>query len=810
MPNLSDEDAHLKAILFFDLVDSSRLMSAHEHETVKFLQRAFAVFRDHAVQPGGYIVKTTGDGALVLFDTATEAINYAVDVHKAVAEIPNNLSEQPSFRAGVHVGEVVLLRGDAYGHAVNVAARLEAIAGPGETLVSAEVFALARHNSPFAFEAIGGRRLKNIPENIAVYQVRGSGQGAARTNAAQLEISTIGGLRIASPSNTGKSPTNDNRFAPVGYLALSSEGSESIGRLCALFWPDRNPTQARRALNRLFRGLAEKHGRVFSRDAFSVGLEPDAVTVDLETLERDLRMGNIDPLLVRSSNWSDRILSGTENIGDLYLSWLLVTRSDWRARIAQALELCLDHFELSDDGLRDAANALLRIEPGHERAALMLIRHYHQVGNPGTAVRVYQELKSELDNRFGIAPRPETLVAARGEADETEAELNRSISAPLRIQVMHFETSEAADSSGLKIFRNEIMASLACFRGWIVAEGVQPDSGQAGRPDYRLKATGHVGKNGPQVTIALSEIASGRVVWSDIVEIGTEHILTSGKIAVGRIAAALEVYLSTDRVALARHTPEHSVVDDWLKAERRRLSRWTPQAHDEAARIHEDIIARAPDYAPAYASLAGICNVSHIVRPGAPRDAEAGARAYDLAKRASELDPLDARNQMVVAWSAALEGDFDKASLHMEMAAKLNPNSPRTLVSCAMGFAFFGEHDRAQRILAHSLDCSPMLQDYQWCYAASVYFLAGDLEAALQAARRGRDAIPDNWGWLAAILSALGRMDEAGAAFARLVDAVRPAWSGDGPATRDTVYAWFKCAYPLRRDQERQKVAFLG
>ena len=56
---------------------------------------------------------------------------------------------------------------------------------------------------------------------------------------------------------------------------------------------------------------------------------------------------------------------------------------------------------------------------------------------------------------------------------------------------------------------------------------------------------------------------------------------------------------------------------------------------------------------------------------------------------------------------------------------------------------------------------APVLQGWQWCYAATVYYLAGEFDAALQAAKRGGDAIPDNQGWMAAILSALDRPDEA-------------------------------------------------
>lgn len=816
--SISDGDASLKAVLFFDLVDSSRLMSARELETVEFLRLAFAVFQDACDRHGGELIKTTGDGALVLFGSATQAIEYALDVHRRLEELPSDLDERPAFRAGLHVGEVIYSDGDVYGHAVNVAARLESVAGNGETCISAEAFALARRSSRFEFEALGGRRLKNIPDHMSVYVVRERGAVAPPVNTPRLDISTIGGLRL--DGGQGPAPaqaTHDLRLAPIGYLALNANAMEAIGRLCALFWPHREPSAARRALARLMRRVIELYGDVCFRDATSAGLVPGAFSVDLETMERDVRSGRLHPMLLRSGDWSERILAGTEEIGMLYAAWLLVTRSDWRNRIAQALELCLDHFQLGDDGMRDAATALLRIESGHERAARLLIRHYHTVGNPGAAVRVYQDLERELDERFGIAPKPETLAAARGAEEKagetTEIRRRGPDAAPLRIQVMDFVTADGERSARLQSFRSEVLASLARFRGWVLAEGAQPAAGRDESSDYRLDAEEQPGESGTRIALKLSEVHGGRVVWSDILPFGEGEFLAAERGAVARIAAALEIYLTTDRLAASRPDPARAVIDDWLRAEHL-FSRWTRAAHDEAQQLLEDIVAQAPDYAPGQASLAGLHNVSHIVRPGYRRDPAADARTYAMAERAAEIDPLNARIQMVVAWSASLAGDFDKASMHMEMAAKMNPNSPRTLVSCAMGFAFFGEHDRALAALEHSLDCSPMLLGYQWCYAGSVYFLAGNPEAALQAVIRGRDAIIDNAGWHAAILSALGRPDEAEEAFDRLVAAVRPIWAGEtpggAPATREAIYEWFKTAYPMRRDQERRKLAFLG
>lgn len=803
--------ASLKAVLFLDLVESSRLMSAQEQEVVEFLQRAFAEFENHCASHGGQLIKTTGDGAMVIFDTASNAISYSLAIHRVVRTLPHGLDEQPGFRAGIHVGEVTHRKNDVYGHTVNVAARLESIAGLGETCVSAEVFALTQNHTSFTFKAIGGQRLKSIPDQMSVFVVNGETNGATPAAQPKINIQTYGGFAIDQPAKKLAPTWRDIRCLPIAYLALNGTSSESIGRLCALFWPERDLQQARRSLNRLIRQINNTFGEVCFRDGVSIGLHRDGAELDLEKLEDRLRIGQIDQSLVHTSDWSERILIGTETVSALYLTWLKVTRSDWQGRIAQAIELCLDRFQIGDDGLRDAATALLHIEPGHERAARRLIRHFHANGNPGAAVKVYEDLERTLSERYGMIPNPETLSALRQQANATEeTSLRRDKTVPLRIQVMAFKPADAEMPDRLESFRTEIMASLSHFRGWVVAEGAQPRGGETTHSDYRLVGNERSDESETRVTLTLTELSSGRVVWSDTLAFGTGQFLAAERGAVSRIAAALEVYLATDRLKQVRPDPEHTVIDDWLRAERLSLNHWTPEAHDEAAEIFEDLITRAPDYSSAYAGLAGLHNLSHIIRPGMVRDARTSTRAYDLAQRAAKLDPLDARNQMVVGWSAALEGDFDKASMHFELATKLNPNSPRTLISCAMGFAFFGENDQALQILQHSLDCTPVLLGYQWCYAASVYFFSGDLDAALQATRRGRDSIIDNSGWQAAILAAMGRQGEAEMAFDRLVSDVADLWVGDGPATRQAVYSWFTSAYPLRRIEERNKLAFLG
>jgi hypothetical protein len=124
-----------------------------------------------------------------------------------------------------------------------------------------------------------------------------------------------------------------------------------------------------------------------------------------------------------------------------------------------------------------------------------------------------------------------------------------------------------------------------------------------------------------------------------------------------------------------------------------------------------------------------------------------------------------------------------------------------------MGYAFIGQIERAEALVGHVLRISPLLSDYQWCYIASVHFLAGRYEDALKAEEQSGDRIVDNPGWTAATLVQLGRQDDARQAFQSLVEAVRPIWAGENEPTAETVLDWFIGAYPLRNDADRQHLS---
>src|SRR5712675_2362288 len=136
---MAREQRRLSAIIAADVVGYSRLMGRDESGTLAHLRE----HRKHRFEPtiarhGGRLVKLTGDGALVEFSSAVDALGAAIEFQQAMAEANRDQPEDTRivFRIGLHLGDLIVDGDDLYGDGVNVAARLEAEAPPGEIIVS--------------------------------------------------------------------------------------------------------------------------------------------------------------------------------------------------------------------------------------------------------------------------------------------------------------------------------------------------------------------------------------------------------------------------------------------------------------------------------------------------------------------------------------------------------------------------------------------------------------------------------------------------------------------------------------------------
>jgi len=172
-------DRRLAAIVAADVVGYSRLMEADEAGTLARLKTVRLELIDPAITNcKGRIIKTTGDGMLVEFQSVTEALRCAVDFQERMARRNRDMPASRSllYRIGVNLGDVIVDEGDIFGDGVNVAARLESIAEPGGVCISAAVRDQVGDRLNLVYEDLGEQQVKNINRPIRVFKVAISGQ----------------------------------------------------------------------------------------------------------------------------------------------------------------------------------------------------------------------------------------------------------------------------------------------------------------------------------------------------------------------------------------------------------------------------------------------------------------------------------------------------------------------------------------------------------------------------------------------------------------------------------------------------------
>ena len=141
-------ERRLAAIFAGDVVGYSRLMGMDEEGTLAALKaHRRAVVNPKIKEHRGRIVKTTGDGILVEFASAVDAVRCAVEIQRLIAERNTEVPQdrQIRFRIGLNVGDIIVDDKDIFGDGVNIAARLEALAEPGGICVSRAVRDQVRH-----------------------------------------------------------------------------------------------------------------------------------------------------------------------------------------------------------------------------------------------------------------------------------------------------------------------------------------------------------------------------------------------------------------------------------------------------------------------------------------------------------------------------------------------------------------------------------------------------------------------------------------------------------------------------------------
>src|SRR5436190_3126908 len=167
------EQRKLAAIMFTDMVGYSALSQRDEKLAQELLEEHRRLLREIFPRFNGTEIKTIGDAFLVEFNSALEAAECAIEIQRAIAHRNHDVSAERriELKIGVHIGDVVHRAGDVYGDGVNIASRIEQLAGAGGICVSMDVERQIRNALEARFEKFGTADLKNISLPMDLFRI---------------------------------------------------------------------------------------------------------------------------------------------------------------------------------------------------------------------------------------------------------------------------------------------------------------------------------------------------------------------------------------------------------------------------------------------------------------------------------------------------------------------------------------------------------------------------------------------------------------------------------------------------------------
>jgi len=639
-----------------------------------------------------------------------------------------------------------------------------------------------------------------------------------------LSISVFGGMSLAYRGQEIRIKSRKSR-AVLAFLALNEHQHETRERLVGLFWSESEEHKARASLRQTLRelrqALAEAGYDGLQTEKLAIEIDPKRVEVDLWTVIHEAERHRAHPLLLNALRAAESLLAGFEDIDPEFRGWLMAKRQTFQDRLLRGLETGLVSDSTEPRERKLLAEAIINLDPTHEEACRILMQARAEEGDISGALRAYKALWDLLDEEYGMEPsiRTQQLVAEIKQGnieiraaplapppETAEASAARSVKPASKIALLlnPFDMNGVgADKIHLVHgFRHHLIACLVRFREWTVADNtahIAPTTGAAGMSAvYSVDATAYQMTDKANVVLTLRDNITSQYIWSESFELKLENWFEAQQRIVRRIAISLNVQLPIERLMRLAAEPDISLAnyDRWLRGQAL-IFGLNPDDWGRAEQIFADTIRDAPNFSPAYSSLAQMNNAVHFAHPGVFRDPAKAAQTIELARTAVRLDPVDSRAQLCFGWAYAMAKQYVQAEVHMDLARELNENDSWTLTSAALFNAFCGRFDQAGRLASDALEASLAPTPTQWAYQAMIRFLCGDYAGVIEATDQANDVIKTMPAWRAAALFHLGRHEDAGREGRRFLNLVRSSWCGSQIASDELIGRWLLHAHPI-------------
>ncbi len=156
----------LAAVMFTDIVGYTALMSQDEHKALSILQKNRDIQKPLVEKFNGEFLKEMGDGTLLCFQSALDAVQCAQEIQQSVSDDPDL-----NLRIGIHLGDIVFKEGDVFGDGVNIASRIERLAEDGGICISEQIYETISNKPGIEADFLGEKTLKNVRHPVKVYSV---------------------------------------------------------------------------------------------------------------------------------------------------------------------------------------------------------------------------------------------------------------------------------------------------------------------------------------------------------------------------------------------------------------------------------------------------------------------------------------------------------------------------------------------------------------------------------------------------------------------------------------------------------------
>ena len=168
--NIMSQTRQLAAIMFTDIVGYTALMGKDTDKALELLGIGMEIQKQLVKKHNGKWLKEMGDGALVSFSSAMDAVNCSIEIQESA-----KTKLDAKLRIGIHLGDITIGKNDVYGDGVNVASRLEAIADPGGIYISDNVEKSIKGQTNVQAKYLGEIKLKNVAYDVRTYALQGEG-----------------------------------------------------------------------------------------------------------------------------------------------------------------------------------------------------------------------------------------------------------------------------------------------------------------------------------------------------------------------------------------------------------------------------------------------------------------------------------------------------------------------------------------------------------------------------------------------------------------------------------------------------------